>query len=313
MSSIEASITIGPHVVPFEWSELKFRQPLAHAGRPAGRVQAGGLWLLVAAGHASVFSETFDTAHGRQWPTAQVHYHRTDGGSLLGWWNLEEVRCVGCALSFDSRGRGAAPSEFCRVLLVARYWSGAHGRFDAWSGRLVPVSGPEPWREALLPVIEAPTPGLKATPGLVMRPLLKNDADPVYDLLGPGRVSHPQEWEETIAMLKEEGVRVVFRAGVMAYGPDSAPGQPGQLILDPEASIAAMRHEAQHYADDKALGFPGSATFYKNPLLRWRMEYAAYRQEVLLVRQLKAFDIGFQLVGNARDEKKYLHENFGPF
>jgi len=83
MSSIEASITIGPHIVPFEWSELYFRQPLAHAGRPAGRVRAGGLWLLVAAGHASVFSEAFGMAHGRQWPTAQVRYHRADSGGLL--------------------------------------------------------------------------------------------------------------------------------------------------------------------------------------------------------------------------------------
>jgi len=117
-------------------------------------------------------------------------------------------------MSFDSRGRGAAPSEWCRVLVVARYWCGAHGRFDAQLGRLLPapaaVEGP---RGVLPPVVAAPTPGLRATPGGVARPLLKNEADPVYDLLGPGRVSHPQEWNETITRLKQEGVRVVFRAG----------------------------------------------------------------------------------------------------
>ena len=157
------------------------------------------------------------------------------------------------------------------------------------------------------------SPLLNGLPTKSERHFLKNDADPLRDLLGPGKASHPEEWQNTIATLREEGVRVVFRDGVMAYGPDSVPGYPGQLILDPDASIGALRHETQHFNDDKSLGFLGSAAMYKNPLLRWRMEYAAYMQEVSLARQLKAFDVGSQLIGNARDEKKYIGENFGPF
>ena len=142
------------------------------------------------------------------------------------------------------------------------------------------------------------------------RPLLKNDADPIHNLFGPGRLSHPQEWENTLARLQNEGVEIIHRAGAMAYGPSPASGKPGQLLLDPDASVGALRHEARHYADDKALGFPGAIRYYQEPALRWQTEYNAYMEEVGLARQARRFDVGHELVQNARAEKHYLVENF---
>ena len=187
-------------------------------------------------------------------------------------------------MSFDSRGRGAAPSEWCRVLVVARYWCGAHGRFDAQLGRLLPapaaVEGP---RGVLPPVVAAPTPGLRATPGGVARPLLKNEADPVYDLLGPGRVSHPQEWNETITRLEREGVEISYREGVMAYW--AKEGEPGRIIIDLNCSIAALRHETKHFLDDKALGYPGMGYFFENQNARWQLGGVYHQSQVKAARR----------------------------
>lgn len=133
----------------------------------------------------------------------------------------------------------------------------------------------------------------------------------MHDLLGSGKISHPTEWQETIAALQTEGVDVVFRNGVMAYGPQAVAGMPGRLIIDPEASIGALRHEAQHYFDDKAAGFPGM-TALLHPSTRWRMEYRAYIQEVTLTRELRAFPTGKQLLANARAEKEFITANYGP-
>jgi hypothetical protein len=58
-----------------------------------------------------------------------------------------------------------------------------------------------------------------------------------------------------MAKAKDMGVSVVSRPGTMAFEP--AFGQPGRLLLYPDASIGALRHEFQHVVDDAALGIPG--------------------------------------------------------
>ena len=68
---------------------------------------------------------------------------------------------------------------------------------------------------------------------------LNTYGDALRESLGPGRLSHPEEWESTLASAKDMGVTVVPREGTMAYSP--AAGTPGQLILDPDASIGALR------------------------------------------------------------------------
>ena len=97
----------------------------------------------------------------------------------------------------------------------------------------------------------------------------------------------------------------------MAYGPQPNSGKPGRLIIDPEASIGALRHENQHSLDDKALGFPSMQGLFAAKV-RWQMEYNAYMKEASLARDIQAFDAGKQLVDNVRTEKQAIIKNFGP-
>ena len=48
----------------------------------------------------------------------------------------------------------------------------------------------------------------------------KNDADPFRDIYGPGRLSHPEEWESIIKKTKEAGTEVrILDRDIIAYAP----------------------------------------------------------------------------------------------
>jgi hypothetical protein len=96
---------------------------------------------------------------------------------------------------------------------------------------------------------------------------------------GAGRDTHPQEWEDSIQRARDAGVEVRFQSGSMAYAPGTMPGNPGQLIIDPDASIGAMRHEMRHLLDDQAQGWGGFRQMY-DPQHAYQMEYRAYMEEI---------------------------------
>ncbi|MEE4562747.1 hypothetical protein [Paenibacillus polymyxa] len=65
-----------------------------------------------------------------------------------------------------------------------------------------------------------------------------NPADPFRDVIGSGSKFHPEEWNRLIKEMEENGVEVVHREDAMDYGP-LRKGKPGQLLIDPEASMSA--------------------------------------------------------------------------
>jgi len=124
----------------------------------------------------------------------------------------------------------------------------------------------------------------------------KFEDDPARDHYGSGRESHPAEWQAIIDQLKAEGVEVRYRKGTLAYGPDSESGRPGQIILDEDASYSALKHEYQHYLDDKANGFPGSRVYYENKNNeRSRMEADAYDVEIEMAKKQGNTDLANDL------------------
>ncbi|NUR25810.1 MAG: hypothetical protein HOV83_08175 [Catenulispora sp.] len=111
-------------------------------------------------------------------------------------------------------------------------------------------------------------------------------ADPLAKW-GAGAVTHPEEWANTIKALEDAGVTVLMSdgRGALAYSPAMSTGAPGEMIIDAEASIGALRHEAQHAFDDLAQGWGGYRQM-ENSLHSFRMEYRAYWQEVQYAREL---------------------------
>lgn len=147
------------------------------------------------------------------------------------------------------------------------------------------------------------TPTTATTPG---RPhdgqFHHSDRDPLRQH-GSAQQTHPQEWTDALAYARERGVEVIERPGTMAYGPSPSPGQPGQLIIDPDASVGALRHEMQHLLDDEAAGWPGMRAMFEDPERAFQMEVRAYQREIEYAESIGDFESAEILRGFIEQER----------
>lgn len=292
MSAIYAELHVGGHVYPLRRCTYGVSQATGPRGRPIEQVRHGHI-----EGEMDVPRDQFM----EQW--AATAYMPLGGYIIFsggpGEPALETVswaagQCVFYREEFHA-GSITDGSYICQWRIVA--------------AKLVFSAGPpKPFVAAA--AREHGTPPVAAVVAPLASPLpagyfRKSDPDPVRTLLGPGRLSHPSEWNATIAMLEHEGVEVAYRSGAMGYW--SVPDAPGRMLLDPDMSISALRHETRHFLDDKALGFLGMGYYFTNLDERWKFEFNAYMEEINFVRGLREFTVGHELVGLARQEKNLIY------
>ena len=113
--------------------------------------------------------------------------------------------------------------------------------------------------------------------------LFRVDSDLLYPRLGPARLSHPREYLQIMKELEEAGVKIELRKGSLAYSPEK--GGAGKMILDPDVSISALRHEYQHFLDIRAAEFPGLGAYYINLSEFARVEIRGYMREIATAKQ----------------------------
>ena len=106
---------------------------------------------------------------------------------------------------------------------------------------------------------------------------MKNNADPMRDVLGSGRISTPDEWNAILRQLEDNGVEIKFRDGNMAYAPGLKDGSPGQIVIDPDASLSALKHEYQHFLDARP-----TVIFTKS----WRRAYWELGKKMSIITHL---------------------------
>ncbi|KXT68193.1 hypothetical protein SGODD07_02127 [Streptococcus gordonii] len=133
--------------------------------------------------------------------------------------------------------------------------------------------------------------------------MFRKGSDPLGEEFGPGRISNPDDWQNILDDLQNQGVEIVHREGVMGYSPSK--GKPGQLVIDDNASYGALLHERQHYLDDVKQGFPGMEYHFqaKN---RLKMELNAYMKEIHWAESIGRKDIANSLFENYMNERALL-------
>lgn len=106
--------------------------------------------------------------------------------------------------------------------------------------------------------------------------------------------------------LRAAGVQIELRPGQLAYSP--SPGRAGRILLDPDVSIGALRHEFRHFLDLRARGYPSMAYFFTDIAAFWLLEFRAYMEELRLARQLREFGIARSLVQQMRARREQIRD-----
>lgn len=139
---------------------------------------------------------------------------------------------------------------------------------------------------------------------------MNSGGDRLLNTMGPARVNHPVEYDSIINDMQSSGVDISYREGQFAYGPAPSGGRPGNIVLDPDASLSALQHEYGHFLDDKALGFPGQRYYYENPSARLSTERSQYLGEIRTARELGDQTARRELIQDYLGEKNYLIDNY---
>jgi hypothetical protein len=102
--------------------------------------------------------------------------------------------------------------------------------------------------------------------------------DPARDVFGKAADSHPKLLKSIKKQLKSMGVVIIEEGSNMAYGTSTA-GKPGNVRIDPNASISAWIHEFTHAKDDQKSGWSGSRILFDEKIhAEW--ERRAYDAEI---------------------------------
>lgn len=71
-------------------------------------------------------------------------------------------------------------------------------------------------------------------------------------------------------------MEIICREGVLGYAPHpSISGEPGQFLIDPNASISALEHEYLHFKQAENAGFPNIREAFQDSASRIANETAS--------------------------------------
>lgn len=136
--------------------------------------------------------------------------------------------------------------------------------------------------------------------------VFKSGADFAFENYGSAKVNYSEEFESILKIIADKGSYIVWREKWLAYSP--AKNKSGHLILDENASVAAMRHELQHLIDDESYGFPGLGWYMQYPAIYRQLKFRGYLAELSFAREKKDFDLARQIIENMRVRRFELLE-----
>ncbi len=141
---------------------------------------------------------------------------------------------------------------------------------------------------------------------------MNSGGDRLLNAMGPARVNHADELASIVDDLRAHNVEIRWEPNRLSYGPSGTPGRVGNINLDPNASISAIRHEYGHFLDDVAEGLPGMGHYMKDPW-RWvATERRQYLQEIRTARKLGDAEARRQLIQDYVRERSYILDRYLP-
>lgn len=126
--------------------------------------------------------------------------------------------------------------------------------------------------------------------GIIKSGRFNTTDDPMREVTGSAMSSNPDEVEAMKNDLTDSGVELIITDHDMAYAPGIRPGEPGQFLIDKNASFSAWCHEYKHFCDDRNDGFLGFRVF-EDPAKCRQREIDAYQLEIDMAEKAGRPDI----------------------
>ena len=131
--------------------------------------------------------------------------------------------------------------------------------------------------------------------------------DPIRDIIGTGINSNSEEWYSIIEDIENKGGSINYSSSdTLVYGPSTMSGKPGEITINTEASLSALKHEYQHFLDDYESGWQGMRIMWMEPEIRYQWEVNAYKIEVDIAKEKGLGNVIEQLVENLEIERKHI-------
>ncbi|MBO2010369.1 type VI secretion system tube protein TssD [Hymenobacter negativus] len=191
MASFSAELCIVGYAFPVLNCTFGLKQATYQRGLVDTKVRYELVELMLSVPDNDVLLAWANDPHKHQ--AATVVFLDANGGQAIETLQLAAAIAVAYAETFH-HGDGTHGAYVCALTL-----SDPMGWTIQAGGPVTAFAAPAA-REHGLPSVILPK---ESTRGLVSRPLMKNEADPIHDLFGPGRLSHSAESAETLGQLQK--------------------------------------------------------------------------------------------------------------
>jgi len=143
-----------------------------------------------------------------------------------------------------------------------------------------------------------------------MRKFFCSGEDHAFKRYGAGKLSHPVEWEKMLFEMETNGVEIEFQENVFAYEPNIKGKAAGKLVIDRNSSISALRHEHQHFLEDRANDYPGIAFYLSDYKQFWGGEFRAYLVELKFAKENKDVDLARKIIQDMKRRRQEIREDW---
>jgi len=305
MASFSAELRVSGHVFALIHCAFGVEQAIYQRGQASTKVRYHPVQLVLDVPEGDTLLSW--AAEPQKCLSADILFRDADGRSVLETLRLPAAYCVSYHEHFVSGDAQGGAYQCSLTLSDPNGWTltegGTAGAFVAPAARDHGVPG--------VAVAQISAPLVAGRTVALQDAFRKNQADPIRDVLGPGRISHPEEWSETLTILKSAGVEIMLtHEERLAYAPGTFPGSPGQIHLHEDASIGALRHEYQHFVDDQAAGYLGTRGLY-DLAFRKQTEQKAYAIEIAMMEKMGKEEAAAQLRLNLQEELERLERDLG--
>ena len=132
--------------------------------------------------------------------------------------------------------------------------------------------------------------------------------DYMRETMGSAKENNPEELKEIMDSVKSAGGKFVLLSDSNKMVCNVRKGEPGEILIDENASLAAVKHEYRHFKDDMDNGNPGILYYLSDRDKFFNYEKRGYEEELFYARQYNNIDAEKKILNEIEKRRKEIYE-----